>query len=71
MKIHATSIEASIRSTRNSPSAFKYAYFNLCIWLLGGKSQLSIEKKLLSYEAILKAIWTYGIQLWDAVQTEK
>jgi len=25
----------------------------------GGKSQLSIESKLLSYEAILEPIWTY------------
>jgi len=28
-------------------------------WLLGGKSQLSIESKSLSYEAILEPIWTY------------
>jgi len=33
-------------------------------WLLGSKSQLSIENKLLLYKAILKPIWTYGIQLW-------
>jgi len=28
-------------------------------WLLGSKSQLSIESKLLLYKAILKPIWTY------------
>jgi hypothetical protein len=32
-------------------------------WLLG-RSTLSIESKLLLYEAVLKPIWTYGIQLW-------
>jgi len=32
-------------------------------WLLGSKSQFSIENKL--YKAILKPIWTYGVQLWD------
>jgi len=31
-------------------------------WLLGSKSQLSIESKLLLYEAILKPIWTYSVQ---------
>jgi len=33
-------------------------------WLLGSKSQLSIENKLLLYKTILKPIWTYGVQLW-------
>jgi len=32
-------------------------------WILDNKSQLSIEKLLL-YRAILKLIWTYGMQLW-------
>jgi hypothetical protein len=32
-------------------------------WLLG-RSKLSIESKLLPYKAILKPLWTYGIQLW-------
>jgi len=35
-------------------------------WMLGSISQLSIESKLL-YKAILKPIWTYGIQLWGTV----
>jgi hypothetical protein len=30
-------------------------------WLLG-RSTLSIERKL--YKAVLKPLWTYGIQLW-------
>jgi len=34
-------------------------------WLLGSESQLSIESKLLLYKAILKPIWTYGVQLWS------
>jgi hypothetical protein len=33
-------------------------------WLLGRKSKLSIDNKLLIYKVILKPIWTYGIQLW-------
>jgi hypothetical protein len=33
-------------------------------WLLGRKSKLSTNNKLLIYKAILKPIWTYGIQLW-------
>jgi hypothetical protein len=34
-------------------------------WLLGRKSKLSTNNKLFIYKAILKPIWTYGIQLWD------
>jgi hypothetical protein len=33
-------------------------------WLLGRRSTLSVENKLLLYKAIFKPIWTYGIQLW-------
>jgi hypothetical protein len=33
-------------------------------WLLGRKSKLSTNNKLLIYKDILKPIWTYGIQLW-------
>jgi hypothetical protein len=33
-------------------------------WLLGRKSTLSTNNKLLIYKIILKSIWTYGIQLW-------
>jgi hypothetical protein len=33
-------------------------------WLLGCKSNPSINNKLLIYKAILKPIWTYGIQFW-------
>lgn len=35
-------------------------------WLIGRKSKLSIESKLLLYKAILKPIWTYGVQLWGS-----
>jgi hypothetical protein len=34
------------------------------VWLLGRKSKLSTNNKLLIYKVILKPIWTYGIQLW-------
>lgn len=33
-------------------------------WLVGRKSQLSIENKLLLYKCIIKPVWTYGLQLW-------
>lgn len=33
-------------------------------WLIGHKSKLSMDNKLLIYKSILKPIWTYGIQLW-------
>jgi len=33
-------------------------------WLKGRKSNLSIENKLLVYKAVIKPIWTYGIELW-------
>lgn len=32
--------------------------------LSGRTSKLSVENKLLVYKAVLKPIWTYGIQLW-------
>jgi len=33
-------------------------------WIIGRKSQLSLDNKLLVYKVILKPVWTYGIQLW-------
>jgi len=33
-------------------------------WILGRKSDLSIENKLLIYRTILKPSWTYGMPLW-------
>jgi hypothetical protein len=38
--------------------------FTKMYWLLGRKSKLSINDKLLIYKTILKPIWTYAIQLW-------
>jgi hypothetical protein len=35
-------------------------------WIIGRKSQLSLENKLLVYKAILKPLWTYGVQLWGS-----
>jgi hypothetical protein len=40
---------------------------NKMYWLLGRKSKLSTYNKLLVYKAILKPIWTYGIQLWGTI----
>lgn len=33
-------------------------------WMMGRNSALTIDNKLLLYKAMLKPIWTYGIQLW-------
>jgi hypothetical protein len=33
-------------------------------WLIGRKSQFSLEHKLVIHKVILKPIWTYGIELW-------
>lgn len=38
-------------------------------WLIGRHSTLSMKSKLLIYKAILKPIWTYGIQLWGTAST--
>lgn len=43
--------------------------YNKLHWLLGRKSQLSLENKILIYKTILKPIWTYGIQLWGSAST--
>lgn len=32
-------------------------------WLLGRRSELSMENKIILYKTILKPIWSYGIQL--------
>lgn len=39
---------------------------NKLYWLIGHNSSLSLENKILLYKAILKPIWTYGIQLWGS-----
>jgi len=33
-------------------------------WIIGRKSKLSLENKLLIYKTILKPIWTYGFPFW-------
>lgn len=38
-------------------------------WLMGRNSRLSVENKVMIYKAILKPIWTYGIQLWGSAKT--
>lgn len=35
-------------------------------WLIGRKSQLSLNNKVLLYKVILRPIWAYGIQLWGS-----
>jgi hypothetical protein len=33
-------------------------------WLINKKSQLSLQNKITMYKAKIKAVWTYGIELW-------
>lgn len=33
-------------------------------WLLGAKSELSLENKILLHKVMLKPVWTYAMQLW-------
>lgn len=33
-------------------------------WLIGRKSQLSLDNKVIIYKAVLRPIWSYGIELW-------
>jgi hypothetical protein len=37
-------------------------------WLIGRKSKLTIENNLLLYKAIIKSIWSKGIQLWGCAK---
>jgi hypothetical protein len=56
------------RLTRHTHISSKRKQLGLSLtkiyWLLGRKSELSANNKLLIYKAIIKPIWTYGIQLW-------
>lgn len=38
-------------------------------WLLGKKSKLKLETKIILYKSVIKPIWTYGIQLWGSAKT--
>jgi hypothetical protein len=53
-------MEMHITTNRKQPNL----KFSKTYWLLGRRSQLTIENKLLLYTAILKPIWTYGVELW-------
>jgi len=35
-------------------------------WLINSRSPLSLHYKVLLYNSVLKAIWTYGFQLWGS-----
>lgn len=38
----------------------------VCSGLLGRQSTLSLSNKLRVYSAVIKPIWTYGMQLWSS-----
>jgi hypothetical protein len=33
-------------------------------WLINKKPQLSLENKITIYKAIIRPVWTYGIEVW-------
>jgi hypothetical protein len=35
-------------------------------WLINNKSKLSLENRITIYKAIIKPVWTYGIELWGS-----
>jgi hypothetical protein len=38
-------------------------------WLIGRRSNLSLDNKVLLYKTIIKPIWVYGIELWGCGST--
>ena len=40
------------------------------LWIIGRKSPLSLENKLLIYKTVLKPVWTYGIELWGCARKQ-
>jgi hypothetical protein len=38
-------------------------------WLIGRRSNLSLDNKVLLYKTIIKPIWVYGIELWGCAST--
>jgi hypothetical protein len=45
--------------------------FKQLYWLLGRKSPLSLENKVLIYMVVIKPIWTYDIELWGCASNSK
>ena len=37
-------------------------------WILRKKSRTDLETKTIIYKAIIKPIWTYGLQLWGSAR---
>jgi hypothetical protein len=40
-------------------------------WLIGRKSKLSLENRILIYKAVIKPIWTYGMELWSCASKSR
>jgi hypothetical protein len=40
-------------------------------WLIGRKSKLAVENKILIYKAIIIPIWMYGLELWGCASKSK
>ncbi|PNF41330.1 hypothetical protein B7P43_G17039 [Cryptotermes secundus] len=71
--MQATSVtrEDSTGQVTRAPMYCPPRYYNKYAmhWLIGRKSELSTENKLLVYKTILKPIWTYGASLWGTAST--
>lgn len=39
------------------------------VWIMGTKSRLSVENKLLLYKSVLKPVWTYALELWGSASS--
>jgi hypothetical protein len=37
-------------------------------WIIGHKSIMSLDSKVLLYKTIIKPIWTYGLELWGCAR---
>jgi hypothetical protein len=40
-------------------------------WLIGKSSNFSVENKILINKAVLKPVWTYGLEIWGCATKSK
>jgi hypothetical protein len=73
--VHSSCVQSPVdrRRTRRRHVLAKRKQLGMALtrvyWLLGHKPKLSTSNKLPIYNAILKSIWTFGIQLWGMAST--
>jgi hypothetical protein len=57
-------LERTHRQTRKEKRKQIHLKTKEITWLIGRKSHLTLENKLLIYKAVMKFIWSYGLELW-------